>query len=214
VRLAARRASLRGQDLRDPQSGKVMVQLWRAIKELLSALVKYATNHVINHIPSYMLRHAWYRGMLGWHIGAKAAIFMGQHIQMAGVRASGRRVSIGADSLIHEGCLLSTRGGLVIGEHVSISAFVSLLSNCHEIDHPNFVTRYRPVVIDDYVWIGPRATILAGVTVGKGAVVLAGAVVANDVPPRAVVGGVPARIVKMRELHDPSYTLNRRPLFE
>lgn len=191
-----------------------MEQLWRAIKELVNALVKYATNHVISHIPSYTLRHAWYRGMLGWHIGAKAAILMGQHIQMAGVRASGRRVSIGADSLIHEGCLLSTRGGLLIGEHVSISACVSLLSSCHEIDHPDFVPSYRPVVIDDYVWIGPRATILAGVTVGKGAVVLAGAVVANDVPPRAVVGGVPATIVKMRELHDPSYILNCRPLFE
>jgi maltose O-acetyltransferase len=160
------------------------------------------------------VRHLWYRGILGWYIGTKAAILMGQHIQMVGVRASGRRVSIGADTLIHEGCLLSTRGGLVIGEHVSISAHASLLSSCREINHPDFAPRYRPVVIDDYVWIGPSATILAGVTVGRGAVVLAGAVVTHDVPPRAVVGGVPAMIVTMRELEDPSYTLNYRPLFE
>lgn len=186
----------------------------QATKELLNATVKYVTNHVISRIPSYTARHAWYRGILGWHIGAKAAICMGQHIQMAGVRASGRRVTIGSDTHIHERCLLSTGGGLVIGEHVCISAYAFLLSSRQEIDDPNFATCYRPVVIDDYVWVGPRAMILAGVTVGRGAVILAGAVVMEDVPPRAVVAGAPATIVKMRGLRDPAYILNCRPLFE
>ena len=212
--LDVRRVALRKRDLKDPWADKVMGQLKRAIKELLNASVKYATNHIVSHVPSYWMRHTWYRRVLGWHLGAKAGIFMGQHIQMAGVRASGRRVSIGADTLIHEGCLLSTRGGLVIGEHVNISAHASLLSSSHEIDDPDFAIRYRPIVIDDYVWIGPRTMILAGVTVGKGAVVLAGAVVADDVAPYAIVGGVPATVVGQRALRDPSYTLDYRPLLE
>ncbi|HST89139.1 MAG TPA: hypothetical protein VLJ14_12245, partial [Ktedonobacterales bacterium] len=58
---------------------------------------------------------------------------------------------------------------------------------------------------------GARATILAGVSIGEGAVVMAGAVVARDVPPFAVVGGVPARVVSERRLRNPSYQIAFRP---
>ena len=57
----------------------------------------------------------------------------------------------------------------------------------------------KPVIIEDNVWIGYRAIILAGVCVGHNAIIGAGAVVTKDVPPYAIVGGVPARILKMRE---------------
>ena len=56
----------------------------------------------------------------------------------------------------------------------------------------------RPVTIDDDVWIGDRVLILAGVHVGKGAIIGAGAVVTKDVPPYAIVGGNPAHIIRMR----------------
>ena len=82
------------------------------------------------------------------------------------------------------------------------------------MNNPNFVDYYRPIIIDDHVWIGSRATILPGVTIGRGAVVMAGAVVTHNVEPFAVVGGVPARKVRERELTDPQYSLNFRPLFE
>lgn len=55
-----------------------------------------------------------------------------------------------------------------------------------------------PIILEDDVWIGFRSTIMSGVTIGKGAVVAAGAVVAKDVPPYAIVGGVPAKVIKYR----------------
>jgi acetyltransferase-like isoleucine patch superfamily enzyme len=56
----------------------------------------------------------------------------------------------------------------------------------------------RDVIIGDDVWIGARAIILHGVTIGRGSVVAAGAVVARDVPSYAIVGGVPARVIRYR----------------
>jgi acetyltransferase-like isoleucine patch superfamily enzyme len=56
----------------------------------------------------------------------------------------------------------------------------------------------QPVVIEDDVWIGFRAIILKGVTVGRGSIVAAGAVVISDVPRYSIVGGVPARVIRMR----------------
>ena len=55
-----------------------------------------------------------------------------------------------------------------------------------------------PIVLEDDVWLGFRSTIMSGVTIGKGAVVAAGAVVTKDVPPYAIVGGVPAKVIKYR----------------
>src|SRR5436305_13357543 len=169
------------------------------MKQLVAAAIKYLTNYIINHIPSYTMRHAWYRNILGWRIGPKAAILMGQHVQMAGIRTSGQKVSIGKGTVINQGCLLYTTGGIVIGENVSISSGVWLVTGTHDMNDPMFVDLYKPIIIGNYVWIGMRATILAGVTIGEGAVVMAGAIVTHDVDPYTVVGGVQARFLTQRK---------------
>ena len=184
------------------------------MKQFLTAAIKYLTNHVITHVPSYTIRHAWYRNVLGWRIGPKASILLGQYVQMAGVRTSGRRVVIGSGTVINYGCLLYTTGGIVIGDQVSISAGVWLVTGTHDMNDPQFIDSYKPIVIGNYAWIGMRATILGGVTIGEGAVVMAGAMVTRDIPPYAVAGGVPARVVGNRELCDLSYSQDFHPLFE
>ena len=183
-------------------------------KRVLGALVKYATNHLISHVPFYCVRHGWYRHVLGWRIAPTASVLMGQHIQMAGVRTSGKGVHIGTGSVINQGCYLYTTGGLVLGDHVSVSAGVWFVTGTHDLHAPDFPDLYKPIVVGDHAWIGVRATILAGVTIGEGAVVMAGAVVTRDVESFAVVGGVPAKPVGTRALRDPSYELAFRPLFE
>jgi len=183
------------------------------VQGVRAAAVKYATNHLINCIPSYTLRHAWYHRVLGWYIGPNAAILMGQYVRSKNLRRSGKRVSIGAGTVIDHGCLLCTAGGLLIGENVYISPGVWLLNESRNMNDPQFAETHQPIVIDDYAWIGARAIILGGVTIGRGAVVQAGALVAQDLEPNTVASGVPARVVGLRELRSPSYSLNYHPLF-
>lgn len=85
---------------------------------------------------------------------------------------------------------------IIIGDDVKISEEVILRdSDNHEILYDGY-QKSAPIVIGNHVWIGMRATILKGVTVGEGAIVAAGAVVTRDVPPHALVGGVPAKVLK------------------
>ena len=182
--------------------------------EFATATIKYITNHVVAHVPSYQLRHAWYCRMLGWKIEREVAIFMGLHVQMGSVRGGRKKVFIGKGTIINWDCMMYTTGGVTIGSNVSIGAGVWLITGTHDMNDTQFLDTYKPICIEDYAWIGMRATILGGVTLGEGAVVMAGAMVTRDVAPYTVVGGVPAKFVKSRELHSPSYHLYYRPTFE
>lgn len=91
-----------------------------------------------------------------------------------------------------------------IGDDVLFGSFVSLVGGDHRIDDIDVPIRdagrdeLRPVRIEDDVWVGHGAIILHGVTLGAGAVIGAGAVVTKDVPPRAIVAGNPAEVVRYR----------------
>jgi maltose O-acetyltransferase len=82
------------------------------------------------------------------------------------------------------------------------------------MEDPTFPDFYRPISIGHHAWIGIRATILGGVTIGEGAVVMAGAVVTRDVPPYAVVGGVPAKVIRERTPRNLNYTIDFHYLLE
>ena len=90
-----------------------------------------------------------------------------------------------------------------------------ILTAAHAIDDPWFRVETRPVVIEDHVYIGARAMILPGVTLGRGSIVAAGAVVTRDVPPLGVVAGVPAKEIGTRSAAATEYVLDQPfPLFE
>lgn len=96
-------------------------------------------------------------------------------------------------------------GKTVIGKHVMMGPEVCIYVRNHmfirtdiPMDQQGFSDE-RPVIIEDDVWIGARAIILPGVHIGTGAVIGAGSVVTKDVPDYAVIGGNPARILRMRK---------------
>jgi acetyltransferase-like isoleucine patch superfamily enzyme len=172
----------------------------RPLLSRLLQLAGYLTNHVISRIPSYTVRHRWYRAYLGLEIDEGARVLLDcymWHIGPRHVRRSGSR--IGARTWINRQCCLDLRGGLEIGADVSVSPDVTILTAQHDLNDPRFTYVSKRVVIEDHVWIGSRATIMPGVTVGRGAVVAAGAVVTRDVEPLTVVGGVPARPIAVRD---------------
>jgi acetyltransferase-like isoleucine patch superfamily enzyme len=109
---------------------------------------------------------------------------------------------IGKDSLVGEYSIIRGQGGVHIGNRVYTSPFTQIIAVNHIFDDPErpFVEQgitAEGIVIEDDVWLGSGAVITDGVRIGKGAVVAAGAVVTKDVPPHAVVGGVPARVIKV-----------------
>jgi acetyltransferase-like isoleucine patch superfamily enzyme len=185
------------------------------VKRVAIGALNYLTNHFVNRIPSYRLRAAWYRSVVGASIGDGSVIHLGCYLWYFGpnqMRRNGLR--IGHHSRINRDCCLDARDGLWIGDNVSISPWVAILTGEHDADDPAFRYRSKPVRIEDHAWIGTRAMILPGVTVGRGAVVAAGAIVTKDVEPLTIVAGNPARPIRRREVV-PSYTLAEPlPLFE
>ena len=124
---------------------------------------------------------------------------------MSGLKIRGPRgISIGNNSGINYGCLLDGSGGLTIGADVMVGQNVSFFSGEHKFKRTDIPMRlqgfkYQPVVVKDDVWIGAGAIILPGVSIGRGTIIGAGAVVTKDVPSYAIVGGVPAKVIKFRK---------------
>ena len=112
----------------------------------------------------------------------------------------GKNITIGKDVFINSGCHFQDQGGIEIGDGALIGHNVVLATINHDLNpKENRKNHYAPIKIGTHVWIGSNATILPGVTIGDYAVVAAGAVVTRDVPAMTVVGGVPAKVLKVMQ---------------
>ena len=128
-------------------------------------------------------------------------IYFGHHAIIKGYWNS--ELVIGDETWIGQQCFMHSAGGLTIGSHVGIGPGVRIITSQHQevgrsisiLDAP---LDLGPVIIEDEVDIGMSSTILPGVTIGRGALIGAGSVVTRDVPPYAVVAGVPARVMRER----------------
>jgi len=141
----------------------------------------------------------------GVHIGNNVSIGRFSIIECTGVlRHLGEGFWIGDNSNLGDYNFVGAAGGVRIGSHVLIGQSVRFHSENHIFDRKDMLIQEQGVtnegiVVEDDVWLGSGAVILDGVTIGQGAVVAAGSVVTKDVPPYAVVGGAPAKILKFRE---------------
>lgn len=109
----------------------------------------------------------------------------------------GKNIHLGQRVFINSGCKFQDQGGIFIGNDVLVghNCVIATLNHLEDPKRRADMTA-KPVKICDKVWIGANVTILKGVTIGEGAILAAGAVITKDVPPRGVVGGIPAKILK------------------
>ena len=112
-------------------------------------------------------------------------------------------VSFGDDCAVNEFVHILGIGGVTVGNGVWISNHASLITETHPAD-VEFIGDHPPataaIVIDDHAWIGSHAVIMPGVTLGRSCIVGAGSVVTKDVPPYAIVAGVPAKLLRYKSI--------------
>lgn len=190
--------------------GKVSRRLGAIWLELITGLLWWG----VGYLPSHHLRRLFYR-LAGMKIGT------GSTLHMMGRIYDPRHILIGEDTIIGEQFVLDGRrqlagskGGLTIGDHVDIASQVMIWTSEHDLSDPNMKPREEPVVIEDYVFIGPRAIILPGITIHRGAVVAAGAVVTKDVAACNMVAGIPAKQFADRSETALGYKLGRARWFQ
>ena len=125
-----------------------------------------------------------------------------------------QNITIGNNCVINSEVLLDGRGGkIIIGNNVDIAREVNIWTLEHDPNDDYHKTKGGDVIIEDYVWIASRATILPNVKIGKGAVIASGSIVTKDVPPMNIVAGIPAKIIVTRKSRL-KYTLKYKPIFQ
>ena len=108
-------------------------------------------------------------------------------------------LEMGVNSFINYDCIMLNNAMVKLGDNVLVGPKVSFYTAMHPIDakqREQWLVYAKPITVEDNVWIGGSATILGGVTIGKNAIVGAGAVVTKDVEPNTIVVGNPARVLR------------------
>ena len=145
----------------------------------------------IGRLHGLRLRLYLYR-RIGMKVGKGCVIRRGVYL------GSPNELEVGEGSFVGRASLYCT-GGVKIGRNVNVSDGVVIITAKHDVNSPSFEANYEPITIGDWAWIATNAIVLAGVTIGEGAVVAAGAVVTKDVPAYSVVGGNPAKVIGERK---------------
>jgi putative colanic acid biosynthesis acetyltransferase WcaF len=171
----------------------------------------YLLNTFVNKVPLPSARLALYRAA-GMRIGPTSNVMM--HVRVL----SPAGIEIGDHTIIGEYCQLDGRAdrvgegpGLKIGDNVNIGGYSFFIAGGHDPESPDFEGIIKKTVVEDRAWITMNCTVLAGVTIGEGAVVAPMSLVNRDVAPYTMIGGVPAKYLKDRT-RDLTYELvNRAP---
>ena len=177
------------------------------IKVIFGEFLIYIGNHLANRIPFHCIRHFWYKNVMRFDLDSSATICLGVSFDCR------KNFKMGTASSVNGYCRIDSRGSVEIGDNVSISEDVIILTGDHDASTIDLNGRIRPVFIQDYVWVGTRAMILPGVTLARGSVVAAGAVVTKSTVPFEVVAGVPAVRIGMRPNSSPEYSAFYRRWF-
>lgn len=175
------------------------------MKNFISGLYHFVIE-IVMWLPCHPLRRLACR-LLMKRFDASSAIYRNVDLR------SPYRIIVGAHTNINKRCVLDGRGGLKIGDNVDIAQETNIWTEQHDYNDPTYKSVCKEVIIDDYVWLASRVTVLPDVHIGRGAVVASGAVVTKDVPPLAIVAGMPAKIIGYRKEEALQYHLGDRAWF-
>ncbi len=188
---------------------------------------RFASTHRLIR-PGYLrlLSRVWRRRLFtaaGWRMNRTGPLFLGKRVQLqvgkrgrvnfgrwvwigdgSKLRCHEGQITVGSKTVMGQDCTLSAYQNVTIGQECIIADHVMMIDFDHSVVDVDRSIRSqgiykRDVAVGSNVWIGHGAMILRGVTVGDNSIIGAGAVVTKDVPENAVVGGVPARVLRMRE---------------
>lgn len=188
-------------------TNEAVKKISKRYENIIEDAILYILHAVSAHLPSHTLRKIIFTGA-GMKIGRGSTIHMGAKF----FEPSG--ITIGEDTIIGDSCFIDGRGGAIFGSHVDVASEAMFYTSEHDINSSDFKATNQKLEVKDYVFIGPRAIILPGVTIGKGAIVAAGAVVTKDVAEYEMVGGVPAKKIGERSFRNLNYKLGRARLFQ
>jgi len=188
---------------RQPESARENIHIrWVLIKTMLKGSLNLvnASIRLRNCTKGKMVT---VKGRL--NIIAKGKIIIGNNCKIwshigttqisAGPRAT---IDIGDNTFINTGTIITSRRYIKIGKNCHIANQVIMMDDdFHDVAKREATSGKEAIIIGDNVWIATRATILKGVSIGEGAVIAAGAVVTKDVPAFTLVGGVPAKFIKL-----------------
>ena len=177
--------------------------LFSELSLLYSSFVAYYL-YRLSITTSHTIRNFFYRHICDLKMAKDSVIYFNTEIR------DPQNIQIGKGSVIGDHSILDGRNGISVGENVVFATNVRIWTEQHDHRDPWFrceTQEHKPVVIDNRAWIGSHTIILHSVHIGEGAVVAAGAVVTMDVPPYAIVAGIPAKIIGERN-HDLKYVLD------
>lgn len=160
--------------------------------ESISYLIFFLPRHKIFNYPKKLFLLS-----LGSKVGKQVTFYPGIKL------SPGSKLKLGDHVDLAWNVIITSGGGVSIGDRTLVGYGTRILSTNHVIPSQKgriFDSGHekKPVTIHNDVWIGANCTIVAGVTIGEGAVIAAGSVVTKDVLPFSIVGGVPAKIIKER----------------
>jgi acetyltransferase-like isoleucine patch superfamily enzyme len=138
------------------------------------------------------------------HVAGAGELVLGHGVTLIGtvvpvelVTYTSGRIEIGDHTFINYGCSIAARSSIKIGSRCHLGHYTFIMDNDqHDVVRHSELPPSAPVVIEDNVWIGSKAVILPGVRIGRQAVIGAGSIVTNDIPPRCVAAGNPARVLR------------------
>ncbi len=179
----------------------------RQINYFFYSFYLYFINRFVTYIPFHTIRLLFFKPLFG-KIGKNNSFLMGVELR------NPRNIFIGDNNVFNKRVMLDGRHSkLIIHNNVDFGQEANIWTLSHEAYDDYHKDKGGVTTIEDYVWIGTRAIILPGITIKRGAIVGAGAVVTCNIESLAIVGGVPAKVIGVRK-SNLKYTKRHRPLFQ